>query len=185
MADDAAAPKSVNKIVSDAVRLGYKVIEDQILQGRQAAEHFRSGAYSNSHAEEDVKKMMDRIMYLAKEMGVVGFDLTSAMLRGTRSPSGAGSQSDIAIQVHSKKRIELNHYLSSAAAHFEPTIPSLNHTVNQTVAPLNKIRFEAKHDRPLLVVEVPESQPAGTYTGVIMDAKSQQARGYISVTVLD
>jgi hypothetical protein len=184
MADRAASPKSVNKIISDAVGLGYKVIEEQISQGQQAAERFRSGAYSASHAEEDVKKLMDRTMNLVKELGVVGFDLAAAVLRDPRASAVKGFQSDISVRIQSKKRVEVNYHLSSPTAHFEPSIPPL-YAADRALLPLKNIRMEKKDHRAVLVVEVPDAHPAGTYTGVIEDAKSRQPGGFISVAVLD
>jgi hypothetical protein len=185
MADGARGQRSVNKIITDAVGLGYKVIDEQIRQGREAAERFRGGGYSNSHAEEDVKKLMDRMLYLAKELGVVGFDMAGAVVRELRSSSGGGSPADLTIQVQSKKRVELNYHLIPApAAHFQPSIPPL-YAADREVAPLKDIRIEGKAHRRVLVVEVPDDQPAGTYTAVILDAVSKQGSGFISVTVFD
>jgi hypothetical protein len=191
MADGAGDPRSVNNIISDAVGLGYKVIDDQIRQGREAAGRFRDGAYSNTHAEEDLKKLIDRMLYLVKELGVVGFDMVGAVVRDPRrrSSSGGRSPADLAVQVQSKKRVEVNyHLIPAAAAHFEPSIPHL-YAADREVAPLKKIRIEAhgeaKAHRPVLVVEVPDDHPAGTYTGVILDKASKQPSGFISVTVLN
>jgi hypothetical protein len=185
MADGAGGPRSVNKIISDAVCLGYNVIDEQIRQGREAAERFRGGAYSNSHAEEDVKKLMDRMLFLVKELGVVGFDMAGAVVRDLRSSSGGRSPADLTIQVQSKRRVELNYHLIPAvAAHFEPAIAPL-YAADRQVAPLENIRIEAKAHRPVLVVEVPDDQPPGTYTAVILDAASKQPSGFISVTVLN
>jgi hypothetical protein len=120
-----------------------------------------------------------------KELGVAAFDLAAAVMRNPGSSSGGRAPADITIQVQSKKRVELNHQLTPAsAAHFEPLISPL-HAADQDVAPLKNIRIEAKAGRPVLVVEVPDGQPAGTYHGVILDAKSKQPGGFISVTVFD
>src|SRR5690348_2338757 len=64
MPNRATGPNSVDEIISDAVGLGYKVIGEHIRQGREAAEQIRDGTYSTGHAEADVKKLADRILYL-------------------------------------------------------------------------------------------------------------------------
>jgi hypothetical protein len=182
MADDAAGQQqSVNRIISHAVDLGYKVIEDQIRQGRQAAERFRAGAYNSGDAEEDIKKLMERMLYLVKELGVVGFDLASAVIRDPRSSSALGG-SDLVIETHTARPVRVKYHVDPTSSRFVPSVPAL-YSANRDVPPLRSVRFEVRDNRPLLVVDIPDRQPAGIYAGAIVDMESNQAAGFISISL--
>lgn len=54
-----------------------------------------------------------------------------------------------------------------------------------SLAPLTGVKFElsADHTRAVLKVNVSRDQPAGTYTGVIVDSRTNEPGGTVSVTV--
>ncbi len=56
---------------------------------------------------------------------------------------------------------------------------------DRKLAPLEKIHFLVKGEaQPVLVIEVPDDQPAGTYAGAIVDEKTHEPGGDICVRVL-
>jgi hypothetical protein len=188
MADDTKKPqpRSANTIIGDAVSRGYKVIEDQILQGRDAAERFRAGTYNSADAEADVKKLVNRVMDLVKELGTAGFELAAAAIRDPRDPHSTPSPSqspDVAIETHSARPIQVTCKLSPPSARFVPSVPAL-YSNDPKVPPLKGIRFEARDNRPVLLVDIPDDQPLGTYAGAIVDMNTNQAGGFVSVSIL-
>jgi hypothetical protein len=192
MADDTKKPqpRSANAIIGDAVSRGYKVIEDQILQGRDAAERFRAGTYNSADAEADVKKLVNRVMDLVKELGTAGFELAAAAIRDPRAPphdphaKPSPSQGpDVAIETHSARPVQVTCKLSPPSARFVPSVPAL-YSNDPNVPPLKSLRFELRDDRPILLVDIPDDQPLGTYAGAIVDMNTNQAGGFVSVSIL-
>jgi hypothetical protein len=192
MADDTKKPQSrtANAIIGDAVSRGYKVIEDQILQGRDAAERFRAGTYNSADAEADVKKLVNRVLDLVKELGTAGFDLAAAAVRSPsdtpRDPNSAPSpsqNSDVAIETYSTRRVKVICKLNPPSARFVPSVPAL-HSNDPNVPPLKTIRFDVQDARPVLLVNISDDQPLGTYAGAIVDMSTNEAGGFVSVSIL-
>jgi hypothetical protein len=192
MADNTTKPqpRTANAIIGDAVSRGYKVIEDQIQQGRDAAERFRAGTYNSGNAEEDIKTLVNRMMDLAKDLGTAGFELAAAAIRDPRAPprdphsTPSPSQSpDVAIETHSARRVQVTCKLSPPSARFVPSVPAL-YSNNPEVPPLKGIRLEVRDSRPVLIVTIQDNQPASTYAGAIVDLETNQAGGFVSVSIL-
>jgi hypothetical protein len=56
---------------------------------------------------------------------------------------------------------------------------------DRSLLPLDKLHFVVKEGtRPVLVVEVPDDQPLGTYTGAIVDEKTHEPGGSVCVRIL-
>jgi hypothetical protein len=182
MADDTTtrAPRGANVIISEAVSRGYQVIEDQILQGRDAAERFRAGTYNSADAEADIKKLLDRVMNLVKELGTAGFELAGAAMRDTRVATTRSA--DVAIETRSATPVQVKYSLTPTSAGFIPSVPAL-YSNDPHSPPLRKVRFEPKDGRLVLVVDIPDKQPPGVYAGAIVDMETNQAGGFISVSI--
>jgi hypothetical protein len=75
-------------------------------------------------------------------------------------------------------------HLQPPSVQFVPFVRSLVASDPQAAA-LTGVRFELSADRThsVLVVDVPPNQPAGTYTGVIVDSSSNEPGGMVSVVV--
>jgi hypothetical protein len=192
MADNTTKPqpRTANAIIGDAVSRGYKVIEDQIQQGRNAAERVRAGTYSSGDAEDDIKKLVTRVMDLAKDLGTAGFELAAAAIRDPRtpprdppSPPSPSQSPDVAIETHSARPVQVTCKLSPPSARFVPSVPAL-YSNNPEAPPLKGIRFDVRDNRPLLLVNIPDDQPLGTYAGAIVDMSTNEAGGFVSVSIL-
>jgi hypothetical protein len=192
MADNTTKPqpRTANAIIGDAVSRGYKVIEDQIQQGRDAAERFRAGTYSSGDAEADIKKLVNRVMDLAKDLGTAGFELAAAAIRDPRapprdphSPPSPSQSPDVAIETHSARPVQVTCKLSPPSARFVPSVPAL-YSNNPEAPPLKGIRFDVRDNRPVLLVNIPDDQPLGTYAGAIVDMSTNEAGGFVSVSIL-
>jgi hypothetical protein len=191
MADDPKKPqpRTANAIIGDAVSLGYKVIEAQIQQGRDAAERVRAGTYSSSDVEADVKKLVNRVLDLVKDLGTAGFELAAATIRPGVPPhdsqvAPSPSQApEVAIETHSARPLQVTCKLSPPSARFTPSVPAL-YSKDPDAPPLRGIKLELRDNRPVLVVQIPDDQPLGTYAGAIVDMETNQAGGFVSVSIL-
>jgi hypothetical protein len=183
----AASPTAAHrKVIDRAVKLAYGVVDDHILQGQRAAERLRAGTYNSADFDSDLKMCLERALRLSKEFGVVGVDFFDAVRRMAGPRSGPGSPAgDVAVEMKSKKRAQVNFDLRSPPTRFSPSVPPL-HSADRTKEPLRDIHFVAREGlRPVLVVNIPDDHPHGVYTGAIVDSQTHEPGGYISVRVLE
>ncbi len=114
-ASDAAGPTDppgseagVDEVIAHAVRLGYRVIGDNIEQGRAAAGRFSQGDYGVEDVPDDLGELAARLLHLGREMSVTAFDVMGAILRdpglrtafGRRSQARAGSGGSTGFDAH-------------------------------------------------------------------------------------
>ena len=171
-------------VISQAVLLGYQVIEKQILQGRSAAERIRAGVYSSGDAEQDINSLIGRVVSLAKEMGVAWFDLLSTtmpMRDPKRYPVGSGY--NITVKSRSQRSVQVDCKLTPPSPRFVPCIRGL-HAADAKLPALTDVRFMLGSEGGLaVVIDLPDGQPAGTYTGAIVDMETNLPGGTLSVLI--
>ena len=126
MAGNDRGRKSVNRVISSAVDLGYKVIDDQIRQGQQAAERIRAGVYSSGDAEEDLKKLIERMTFLVKELGSVTLDMVSALVRDPRTLATESAEPGIAVETRSGRAVQVKCHLVPTSSRFVPHVLALH-----------------------------------------------------------
>ena len=184
---DEAPPKvaPTDEVINKAVKLAYRVVDGQIRQGRRAAELVRAGSYNAVDFEADIKSLLDRMIGLTKEAGAVSMELFDTLVRGNATQKSAGpSAAEVAIEVKSARRIQVSIDFKPTLSGFVPSTPPL-YASDRSVTPLDKLHFVVKEGtRPVFVVEVPDNQPPGTYTGAIVDEKSHEPGGFVCVRVL-
>ena len=182
----AGPPGAQKKVISRAVELAYGVVDDHIRQGQKAAERLRAGTYSSADFDSDLKMCLDRALRLSKEFGVVGMEFFDAVRRmagtGAFAASAGGA---VDLEVKSKKRAHVKWDLSLSPAGFSPSVPPL-HSADRDKEPLRDVHFRAGDgQRHVLVVNIPDEHPSGVYTGAIVDSKTNEPGGYVSVRVTE
>jgi hypothetical protein len=176
---------SHREVIDRAVKLAYGVVDDHIVQGQRAAERLRTGSYSSADFDQDLRMCLDRALRLSKEWGVVGADLFDALRRMAGSRMGPGpSASDVALEMKTKRRAVVKFDIRPGMSRFNPLVPPL-HSADRTKEPLKDVHFEFRDgSRPVLVVNIPDDHPHGVYHGAIIDSKTHEPGGFISVRVL-
>ena len=174
-----------DQVINKAVKLAYRVVDDQMRQGRRAAERVRAGSYNAVDFEADIKSLLDRMIGLTKEAGAVSMELFDTLVRGNAEQKAAGpTAAEVAIEVKSTLRIQVSIDFRPTQLGFVPSTPPL-YASDRSVTPLDKLHFVVKEGtRPVFVVEVPDNQPPGTYTGAIVDEKSHEPGGSVCVRIL-
>ena len=174
------------KVISRAVDLAYGVVDDHIRQGQQAAERLRAGTYSSADFDSDLKMCLERALKLSKEFGVVGIDFFDALRRMAGPGTFAASAGrNVDLEVKSKKRAHVKWDLSLSPAGFSPSVPPLQ-SANRDKEPLRDVHFRAADgQRHVLVVNIPDEHPSGVYSGAIVDSKTNEPGGFVSVRVTE
>jgi len=199
-----AAP-SWDNIANRAIERGYKVIEEQIRQGQQVAEQFRGYSDDLQKTNGDVSRMVERSVRLYTDIGYLWFELIESLLRNpavtgadlqrrARARDAETSPDKGAVNVasrttHQDTEVELSCTaptsvsldLKGPAGSFL-VVPPLR-ALESSKPPLTEIRFEDGTSRPKLRVTVPAGQPADTYTGVVIDSRTNGLYGTVCVCV--
>ncbi len=199
-----ARPKAVNDTVNSAVEAAYKIVEDNVREGRLAAARLRTAGRLTTETSPDVKAVAGRLMHMTKEIGSTWVDLFSAVLREPDvralmdrltsydrprtepTPQGPGFTIPAVTQrLSSRKPIEVTlSLLGSGATIGVPRIGGL-HALDNAPA-IQQVRFTMRDGGGLeLRISVPDDQPTGNYAGVVMDEGGHHAIGALTVRVLD
>jgi hypothetical protein len=200
---------STEDIVVQAVKLGYKIADDQILKGQDVARRLR-GASTRSDSG-DVGDLVDQGLRLAKQLAVLLVEMTETT---TQAPSilravvkGANEErAPVATPqrpaAHSANNHEPLGYFVPVAVkstrltrvslvlHQKPTqtpdVYPLYCAEDASAKPLLGVSFEALPGTPyVLKVDVPDDQMAGTYRGYAVNPGDGQPLGTIVIVVRD
>jgi hypothetical protein len=68
------------------VQLGYRVIGENIDQGRAAAQQFRAGQYNVRDVPHDLNQMTLRLLSLTRELSVTAYDILERVLQDPNFP---------------------------------------------------------------------------------------------------
>jgi hypothetical protein len=100
------------------------------------------------------------------------------------APNAAERAAELTVRVQASGRVEVSVQLGelSNAAHLAPT--ELR-SFTDHVEPIRGVSLIVTPGAaPVLQIVVPDGQPAGTYNGLLLEAKSQKPRGTVSLSVL-
>ena len=186
--------------LAHGVKLGYKVIEEQILQGQRLAQRLgKAAGRSSATASGELSTLIERVLHLYKDMGALCFDAVETLARSPALRSGiarawqgpadsdatSGSDTRFAIEVASARRTQVTLELRHRSGRFIPIVHAL-HAADPAIAPLTGVHFkmEAASLTPMLQVDIPDLQPPATYTGVVVDSATNEPRGTLCVRLL-
>jgi hypothetical protein len=179
----------LDQVVTDAVGLGYDVIDTYIRQGRFAAEQARTGIDA-SGVKGDVVELAERAITLSIDLAKSWLDLVTAISEQCRRPSPSPHTPDEPLQpadyeIISSRPTQVEFQFHPGAGQMIPAIPSLQ-ARDRTIPPITGAFFTVSKDgkRPALNIPVPEGQPAGTYSGLIVDATTHRPGGTVLVRIL-
>jgi hypothetical protein len=172
-------------VIGNAVNLGYRVIEEHLLQGRRAAERLREGSYNSTDMEEDVRTVVDRVMRVTREAAVAWLDLLAAPTLARTPPGMARPGRLISVEVQSTRRAQVTLDFNPASYSFVPLVQALHPTAPGPRAAID-VSFMVSGDdaRCVLTITVSDDVPPGTYTGVVLDSTTLEPGGTLCVRIL-
>ncbi len=195
--------RPVEGVAAEAVVLGYKVIEEQIRQGRKIADQIAgrmSGGDSNKSGDVP-PALLDRMMTFYTDLGALWFemiesvaaniastDLTGALgvTRPNGRPPANGTGSSLPLEIRSSRPVDvkINVDLGKLAPGGAPTVLELR-TLDPHTEAIRDIRFDERNDdwSPILRIRVADDQPAGTYSGVVIDSSTNEPIGTLCLRV--
>jgi hypothetical protein len=201
-----AGGRAFDDAVTEAVRMGYRIIDEHITQGQRVAEEIAGGDYSSSAAGGDAAEFARRALQLYADFGATCFDFVESLsgkgelqnaLRdwlaalplgaaSARAPAPGPSASPLPIEIASVKPARVSLELSPAAANAELAVPGL-YSVDPARPPLRDVRFIAAAPgvEASLSIRVPADQPADTYAGAVIDLATREPCGTLSIQIRD
>jgi hypothetical protein len=192
--------------VSNAVDMGYRIIEDQITQGKRIAEEISERTNPTPSVGGDVSDFVRRLLQFYTDLGTTCFDFVDSLTRNAefsknlselvddgissagnhkaRDESQEATRHNIPIDVVSMQPARVSLELHDNVALDSISVRGL-FDLDPSVSPLTDVAFtNSEEDQgPVLNIRVPPDQPAGTYTGVVTDSKTNQPRGTLSVKI--
>ncbi len=130
-------------------------------------------------------------MHLSTDLGALLFDVTSAITRtgagearradgAPAAGAGAGAQgvanARLSVEIEARGHTKVMLDLAASAIEGHLHVPAL-YSLDGASAPLTHIVF----DGLALRVQIPDEQPPGTYSGVVVDQRTNEPRGTLSV----
>jgi hypothetical protein len=196
--------RSWDNVVSHSVQLGYKIIEEQIQQGRRVAEQVRERSYGTGELGNDASELVERILHFYTDLGSLCFELIETLAhnrilngeafrgRGAKAPgNGLGGSHESASGQHS---------VSIEIVSGTPTQVTLNlnetpngsllaahdlHALDAGKPPLRDIVFERGDGDgpPILKISIPTEQPPDIYSGAVIDKDTNLPVGTLCIRV--
>jgi hypothetical protein len=173
--------------IVDAVNMGYRVIEEQILQGQRAAKNVRDGLYNTPNWEANSAQLVEGLVSMTRVVGSAWLSLVPALFR----PLAVGGEGEVlyagvgpSVESRDPKNAMAKVILRSVRSGFEPfVLPLLS--ANKGAKPITDAKL-VRHPRKnllLFVYKIPAKQQPGKYTGAIIDKKSGEFGGVVNVEV--
>ena len=199
-----AAAEKVNRApaagpLAEGVELAYSVIDKYIAEGRQTAEGLSTGPYTTRMANDNLQDLLERVLRFQAEILPLWIDTLATSV--TVQPSQNGHQAaqrsrqrsngtkestvgQIPIEVASRRPVQVLLELSPNCESQSLVTLGVN-SVDSKKPALTDVSFlpDDATGRLKLLVRIPNDQPSGTYTGVIVDSNSGDIRGTLSIRI--
>jgi hypothetical protein len=193
--------KKPEHVVAAAVRSGYKVVEENIRQGRAAAERLGAGQYRMEDVPSEIIALAKRMMRLTGELGMTWFEFLAAVMRDpefrnifearapnhdatpTAKPPAAPVQ--LGARVLGRRRAEvIASSLSPLPAPAVPHVAKLR-ALDEAKPAIDRVSFRPADDGKglVVVVRIPDNHPPGVYVGTIVDRNTHHPIGTLRVEV--
>lgn len=198
-----------DNIVSRAVGLGYDVIEEQLKQGQKAAEQLASGNMDATQLDGSASEMAERIVRFYSDMGALWSEMLQSLTRngamrdlimdsmpgnGWRNDGASTEQETPPDKLRSEMVVEINSPVATGARvavdlqgdkDMNSMMMQPLHARDPNKPPLADIHLIPPENGwpPTVRVTIPEGQPHGTYSGVILAAATDEPVGTVCLRI--
>lgn len=182
--------------LAEGVELAYSVIEKYIAEGRRTAEGLSTQPYVTRPANGSLQDVLERMLRFQAEILPLWVEMLAALVKvepvpnGHTTPPGARPHGNgknptaavVPIEVASIRPVRVSLELVPNSDTRSLVALALSSLAPEKPA-LTQVSFvrDKAEGRVKLRVQIPDKQPAGTYTGVVVDRGSGEARGTLSV----
>ena len=201
--DAPARAKGGGGPLAEGVELAYNIIEKYIAEGRRTAEGFSTQAYSTGapNANDNLQVLVERMLRFQAEMLPLWIETLATLVKVDPARNGHAPASDVwprsngaqkadttavIIEVVSLRPVQVSVELRPNS---EPqSLVALGLSAVDSAKPILKdisLLPDEVAGRIKLRLRIPESQPPGTYSGVIVNRESGETQGTLSIRIAD
>jgi len=185
--------------VAKGAEIAYQVIEKYISEGRKTAEHFSKQPYNMRNAADSLQELLDRTLRFQSEMLPLWIDAIASLVRGVPSAApdvrgGVGNPpadgrplngtTAVTLELAASRPVQVSLELRQDSENF-PLVTLGLHAVDPEKPSLTDVNFVSgqKGICGKLRIIIPDGQPAGIYSGVIVNRETGEPLGTLSVSV--
>jgi hypothetical protein len=196
------APRAASKRgpLAEGVELAYRVIEKHIVEGRRTAEQLNKESYGARTGADTVQNLLERMIRFQSEILPLWVEALGTIVKVDPTPAGhstarnsaAGSNNGasnhgrtaVSIEVKSKRPVEVSLELGDHTNGSRLMTHGLR-AVDPRKTPLTDVKFRPNRTKgcSTLSLRIPDKQPAGTYSGIVVDRATGDPRGTLRVRV--
>jgi hypothetical protein len=188
--------------VAYGVTLGYQVMEEQIREGQRLAQRLRQACdLKDITNSEDISPLVGRVLHVYRDLGAVCFEAAEALLRSPalrvalsrvwqgKAENGpepdSGTDTVCAVEITSLRPTQVTLKLGRGSRSSSPLVHAL-HAHDVAIPSLTNVRFtlEPATKVPMLHVNIPDTQPPATYTGVVVDGATNEPCGTLCIRLM-
>ena len=184
----------------EGVELAYSVIDKYIAEGRRTAEGLSAGPYTTRIADDNLQGLLARLLRFQAEILPLWIDTVATLItvqpsqNGHISTQGGRPRSNgtkdslrpVAIEVSSRRPALVSLDLGPDCE-TQPLVALSVNSIDARKPAITGVSLVPDDIRGQLklVVRIPDDQPSGTYTGVIVDRNSGDTRGSLSIRIAE
>ena len=187
--------------LAEGVELAYNVIDKYIAEGRQIAEGFSNQPYATRAPNDNLQVLVERVLRFQTEMLPLWIETLATLVKVDPAQNGYALSSvawprsngapkaetmAVTIEVVSLRPVQVSVELRPNS---EPqSLVALGLSAVDSGKPILKdisLVPDEVAGRIKLCLRIPESQPPGTYSGVIVNRENGETRGTLSVRIAD
>ena len=187
--------------LAEGVELAYSVIEKYIAEGRRTAEGLNNQPYTTRATDDNLQDILERVLRLQAEALPLWIEALAALTKVNTSRNGYAAPPDVwprpngapnsettpvTIEVLSVRPVQVSVELRPNSDAQSLLALGLN-AVDSKKPAVTDISFVPDNvpGRVKLRIRIPDNQPTGTYSGVIVNRDSSEARGTLSIRIAD
>ena len=206
---EGSAP-SPDDVLARSVELGYRVVDEYVTRGQEAAQRIRRGTYGASDAAQDVQSVAEQLVRTASDFAgawveffaLAGRDVKAAGMSSPPAPPAPPPAAEAASEARPESardearaplrvrlRVDTVRPVEAMLEMFtvvsEPIALVAHHLrVAKGLDRIDGVRVERGSDGGLVIqVTVPIEQPAGRYIGLVLDDTTNVAVGEITIGI--
>jgi hypothetical protein len=192
-----ANKQTVDAAVVQAVHASCDAIKASVQQYRTTLDLVCTGQYGVARIPRDLADFTCRLVCLTGELGTNWLDLLAACVSGSApagsaqpppaAQDGAAGTPGTIIRLASRKIAQVTlSPLTPTSPVVVPVVIGL-HSVDPTLPAINTLRFSAAPGRSQLVlnIRISDNQPAGIYSGLVIDSDTNQPIGTLTIRIHD
>lgn len=187
--------------MTDGVALAYRVIEKHISEGRRSAEQLNRQPYATRPVTDSLQELLERVLRFQSEMLPLWLKVLGTLVSvdPARTPYSAGADAGqwtngasnnrataVSIEVASARPVRVSLELRETSDGLLLMAHALR-AVDPAKPPLSGISFVSaqNHGCSTLRILIPDDQPPGLYSGVVVDREKGETQGTLSVRIAE